>query len=91
MQAIAVSAYKTAFGPSCSLLTPPPPLQKHYNSVIAHNPGSNRVLKFGLRHSATKQPLHWNAPADVARGGIQKVFERAQLLQDSCGDAAAVP
>jgi hypothetical protein len=33
--------------------------------------------------------LHWAAPADVARGGIQKVFERARLLQENRSADAA--
>jgi hypothetical protein len=56
---------------------------QHYNSVIADPATSLRVLKFGLRDTATKEPLHWDAPAAVARGGIEKVFQRALLLQRS--------
>ncbi len=66
------------------------PLQQHYNSVITDTASSLRTLKFGLRDSATKMALHWAAPADVARGGIQKVFERARLLQEN-GSAGAEP
>jgi hypothetical protein len=47
------------------------------------------VLKFGLRDIATKDPLHWQAPAAVAQGGISKVFERALQLQSL--SAAAAP
>ncbi len=67
---------------------PPSPLKQHYNSVLADPATSQRVLKFGLRDAATKEPLHWAAPAAVARGGIEKVFERALALQlQHSGDA----
>ena len=84
--AILLLPYPTIFlilslHPSC-------PRAQHYNTVIADATGSNRALKFGLRDAGTKEPLHWSAPAAVARGGIQKVLERAQLLQDSAAAAA---
>jgi hypothetical protein len=62
---------------------------QHYNAVVVDPATSLRVLKFGLRDAVTKQPLHWDAPAAVASGGIQKVFERAMLLQSSASAATA--
>jgi len=67
---------------------PPPPTTQHYNAVTTDPATSLRVLKFGLRDAATKEPLHWPAPAALARGGIEKVFERALQLQHS-GSAGA--
>jgi hypothetical protein len=64
---------------------------QHYNTVVIDPATSLRSLKFGLRDAATKQPLHWDAPAAVAAGGIKKVFERALLLQHSASAAAAAP
>jgi hypothetical protein len=60
---------------------------QHYNTVISA--GSNRALKFGLRDAVTKEALHWNAPAAIALGGIQKVLERARQLQDVGAASAA--
>jgi hypothetical protein len=64
-----------------------PPLQ-HYNTVVTDPASSSRFLKFGLRDAATKQPLHWDAPADIVAIGIKNVFARALQLQHDASAAA---